>query len=370
MSNKKNWAVVTAVVIASAIASGVWLLRDSAAQGGGAWPNPKVALSSVVRSQAPRTLHGVGELEAARQVALASEVAGRIVRIAFDSGQPVRRGDLLVQINDAPEQAERLRLRAQLRNAETTLARTRKLLAEKVATREQWENAVAARDMAAGELRRIEAVIDQKALRAPFDGVAGIRRVHEGQYLQPGEAIVSLIDTQGLKVNFSLDELAAPHLHVGQPVQLRLDAWPQEVFPATLSAIDPWVGKARTLQVQARLDAADPRLRAGMFANVQVKPPQPVSVLTVPETAVTYTAYGQTVFVARTEGDQPPTVHRVAVKTGERWQGLVEILQGLNEGDRVVVSGQIKLSDGMPIDVAARDALHEAPTGAAQEQAS
>ncbi|MCD5963435.1 efflux RND transporter periplasmic adaptor subunit [Stenotrophomonas maltophilia] len=330
---------------------------SSGSDGAGGWPATKVALAPVERARAPRTFHGVGELEAARQVDLASEAAGRVVRIAFTSGQRVKQGELLVQINDAPEQAERLRLRAQLRNAETVLARTRRLMADKVATQEQLDHAQAARDMAQGELRGIEALIAQKAIRAPFAGTIGIRRVHEGQYLAAGDGIASLIDAGTLKVNFALDERAVPHVRPGQPVEIRVDAWPGRRFEAQVSAVDPLIGASRTLRVQASLPNVDGVLQAGMFANVRVLREQPTPVLAVPETAVTYTAYGQTVFVAEAAEPQGMTVRRVAVKTGERWDGRVEIVSGLKEGDRVVVSGQLKLSDGMPVEPVARDAL-------------
>lgn len=343
-----------------AMASAIGLAGCTAsADGAGAWPATKVALAPVEHAQAPRAFHGVGELEAARQVELAAETAGRITRIAFTSGQRVKQGELLVQVNDAPEQAERLRLRAQLRNAETVLARTRQLMADQVATQEQLDQAQAAHDMAQGELRRSEAVIAQKAIRAPFAGMVGIRRVHEGQYLQAGDAIASLVDAATLSVNFALEEQAFPHLRPGQPVELRVDAWPQRRFEAQVAAIDPLIGKARTLQVQARVPNADAVLQAGMFAHVRVLRHAPTPVLAVPETAVTYTAYGQTVFVAEPGEQQALKVRRVAVKTGERWDGRVEIVSGLKAGDRVVVSGQLKLSDGMAVEEVARDALRE-----------
>jgi multidrug efflux system membrane fusion protein len=332
---------------------------SSGSDGAGGWPTTKVALAPVEREQAPRTFHGVGELEAARQVELASETAGRVVRIAFTSGQQVKQGELLVQLNDAPEQAERLRLRAQLRNAETVLTRTRRLMADKVATQEQLDHAQTARDMAQGELRGIEAVIAQKAIRAPFAGTIGIRHVHEGQYLNAGDAIASLVDGGTLNVNFAVEVQATPHLRQGLPVEIRVDAWPERRFEAQVSAVDPLIGASRTLRVQAGLPNVDGALLAGMFANVRVLREQPTPVLAVPETAVTYTAYGQTVFVAEAGEPQGMTVRRVAVKTGERWDGRVEIVSGLNEGDRVVVSGQLKLSDGMTVEPVARDALHE-----------
>lgn len=342
---------------------------SSGADGAGAWPVTKVALAPVERAPAPRALQGVGELEAVRQVELASEAAGRVTRIAFTSGQRVRQGDLLVQLNDAPEQAERLQLRAQLRNAQTVLARTRRLIADRVATQEQLDHAQAAHDMAQGELRRIEAVIAQKAIRAPFTGTIGIRRVHEGQYLNAGEAIASLVDAQTLKVNFSLDERAAAWVQPGQQVELRADAWPDRRFEAQVAAIDPLIGPSRMLQVQASLPNADGLLQAGMFANVRVLRAQPTLVLAVPETAVTYTAYGQTVFVAEAGEQQGLRVRRVAVQTGERWDGQVEIAAGLKAGEQVVVSGQIKLSDGMVVEPMAHDALREDAISPAAETA-
>ncbi|MFT0850307.1 efflux RND transporter periplasmic adaptor subunit [Achromobacter sp. F4_2707] len=366
---------VKSVLIGLTIAGAVSLAGCmSGDDGAGGWPATKVALAQVERVEAPRAFYGVGELEAARQVALASETAGRITRIVFTSGQRVKQGELLVQLNDAPEQAERLRLQAQLSNAETVLARTRKLLADKVATQEQFDHARAARDMAQGELRGIEAVIAQKAIRAPFAGVIGIRRVHEGQYLNAGDEIASLVDSGTINVNFSLDEQAVPHLEPGQPVEVQVDAWPERRFEAQVTAIDSLVGASRTLRVQASLPNPESLLHAGMFAKVRVLRQQPSLVFAVPETAVTYTAYGQTVFVAEALEAQGMTVRRVAVKTGERWDGRVEIISGLKEGDRVVVSGQIKLSDGMSVEPVAGDALQGAPTSyhadMAQEQAT
>lgn len=362
MNKKALFASATLILAASAVALLLGVGR-AGQESAAAWPVTRVALASVERHAAPRALHAAGELEAAQQVELASESAGRITRIAFDSGQRVEKGQLLVQLNDAPEQAERLRLRAQLHNARVLLERTRTLQQRKVTSQERLDNAQAAFDMARGELQRVEAQIAQKAIRAPFNGVIGIRRVHLGQYLQAGTGIASLVDAGTLRVNFALEEQALPSLHPGQPLELRLDAWPQRSFPARISAIDPLVGRSRTVQVQARLDNREGLLQAGMYAGVRVLHEQPSEVLAIPETAVTYSAYGQSVFIAEAD-EQQQTLHvrRVAVKTGERWQGRVEILSGLAEGQRVVVSGQIKLADGMPVEALASDTL-QAPRG-------
>jgi len=347
------------LIVGSAVALVSGCSRNTGKGGGGGWPVTQVALAPVERVQAPRTLYGAGELEAVHQVQLAAEVLGRITELAFSSGQRVEAGQLLVQLNDGPEQADRLRLVAQLRNAETLLVRAEALQADKAASQEQYDNALVARDMARGELQRIEEVIAQKAIRAPFSGVIGIRRVHQGQYLNAGEPIASLVDASGLNVNFPLPEQAVAQLSQGQEVQVQVDAWPDEVFKGEIAAIDPLINASRTVWVQARMPNPQGRLQAGMFANVRVLMPDEDPVLAVPETAVTYTAYGQTVFVAESNAQQALRVRRVAVTTAQRWEGKVEIVSGLLEGQQVVVSGQIKLSDGMQVIPAATDSLKE-----------
>lgn len=351
-----------ALFCAAVIGIAVYATGSAKKDAGGfaGYPPVKVALASVERRVVPRVFDGVGELEAGRQVQVAAEAAGRITRIAFESGQQVQQGQLLVQLNDAVEQAELIRLKAQLRNAEILHARARKLVERNVASQEQLDNAVAARDMALGAVRQTQALIDQKAIRAPFSGQLGIRRVHLGQYLGVAEPVASLVDARTLKSNFSLDESTSPELKLGQPLEVLVDAYPGRSFPARISAIDPLVGKSRTVQVQALLDNPEGLLAAGMFASIRVSRKADAPSLSVPETAVTYTAYGDTVFVARQEGDRPLSAKRVSVRIGERWDGRVEILQGLAEGDRVVTSGQIDLSDGMAVEPVKEDTLSSA----------
>lgn len=358
-------AITAVIAVSGALLYSTYWREASATAATDAPPAPhavKVALAHVQRSNLPQVYSGVGELEASRQVQVAAEVAGRVTRIAFESGQSVQAGQLLVQLNDAPEQALALQHQAQLRNAQTLLARARKLRAENAATQEQLEGAMAARDMAAAELRHTEAVIAQKAIRAPFAGQIGIRLVHVGQYLQVATPVSNLIDARTLYANFSLDEQTAPHLAIGQSVRLRLDAQPGRDYAATISAIDPLIARARTVQVQAVLVDPTLTLKPGMYASVDVTRPNAAESLTVPETAVTYTAYGETVFVARAAAHTAAlTVERIAVKVGIRREGRVEILQGLKADERVVTSGQLKLSDGMPVQPVEHDTLNQTP---------
>ncbi|MFZ4877227.1 efflux RND transporter periplasmic adaptor subunit [Janthinobacterium sp. Mn2066] len=355
-------AGASALLITLAIA-GVTLYprTESHAADTAANPATKVALVPVVAGTQERFFTGVGELEAARQVQVAAETGGRVTHIAFESGQKVAAGAVLVQLNDAPEQAALLRLRAQLKNAESSYVRTRQLLADKVATQEQLDAALATRDAALGEMRQTEALIAQKSIRAPFAGQLGIRRVHAGQYLNPADTVASLIDTQSLLVNFALDEQSSAALTPGQAVQVLVDAYPGRSFTAKIKAIDPLIARSRMVQVQAALDNPAGALKAGMYANVKVaRKPDKTTQLTVPETAVTYSAYGDTVFVAQQDGKQGLTVKRVAVTLGERADGKVVIARGLQAGQRVVASGQLRLADGMAVQ-AVPNTLDEAP---------
>ena len=327
-----------------------------------ATPATKVALVPVVLGTQERYFAGVGELEAARQVQVAAETGGRVTQIRFASGQQVAAGAVLVQLNDAQEQAMLLRQRAQLKNAESSHARTVQMVKEKAATQEQLDSALAARDAALGDVRQTQALIAQKTIRAPFAGQLGIRKVHAGQYLNAADTVASLIDTKSLLVNFALDEQSSAKLAPGQAVQVLVDACPGDVFTAKINAIDPLVARSRMVQVQATLTNPRGALKAGMYANVRVAR-EAGQQLTVPETAVTYSAYGDTVFVAQQEGKQPLSVKRVGVKLGERADGRVAILDGLREGQRVVASGQLKLADGMAVQAVA-NTLDEAKRAA------
>ncbi|WP_136478185.1 efflux RND transporter periplasmic adaptor subunit [Pseudomonas sp. DG56-2] len=357
---KRMYLAVGAAVVGGLASVYAFTGNRSAEQELAAWPATKVALAKVVRLDIPRQSLAAGELEAASQVLVAAEAAGRITRIAFESGQVIKAGQLLVQLNDAPEQAQRVQLRAKLHNSETLLQRTRKLRAENVATQEQFESASTAVEVAKGELLQIEALIAQKAIRAPFAGTVGIRRVHLGQHLNAGEAVVSLVDARYLHVNFSLDEQDAPVLRVGQPLALAVNAFAQRQLSAEVTAVDPMISQARQVQVQATLANPDGQLQPGMYASVRLNALRPSSVLAVPETAITYTAYGQTVFIATQDDERGIVVSRTGVTTGERWQGQIEVSSGLKEGDRVVVSGQLKLSDGMHVETVAEDTLQRA----------
>lgn len=349
-------AIGGAVLVVALLAT--WDLRPGKAEEGQTerTPEVKVALARVEQQEIPRYYSSVGTLEAVSQVQVTTEVAGRVSALHFDSGQTIEVGQPLVSLNDAPERAQSLRLKALLRNAERRLQRIVQLLPRHAATQEQLDQARADRDAALGALEEIDALIAQKTVRAPFSGKLGIRKVHLGQYLNPGDPIANLSDNRQLRVNFSLGEQASAELSLGQTVKLRFHSRPDKHIEARINAIDPILDNTRMTRVQASLESGDARLAAGMFADVRILRPSHGATLSIPQTAVVATAYGNMAFVARQEGDSL-RAKRVAVRTGDIWGDRVEVLKGLQADERVVVSGQIKLSDGTPLEALADDAL-------------
>ncbi|WP_431859732.1 efflux RND transporter periplasmic adaptor subunit [Azospirillum sp.] len=317
-------------------------------------PPTPVALAEATVQSIPKYLTAIGTLAASRQVTVAPEVAGRVTQITFESGARVKAGDPLVQLNDAIEQADLLAQRAQARLAELNLERARDLRRSQATPQSSVDQYQAQLDEITANQKRSQALIGQKLIKAPFDGELGIRQINVGDYVNPGATIVTLTDLSTLYVNFTLPEQTLPRLSVGQRVLINADAFPGRDFEATIGTVEPQISAdTRAIKVQATLDNRERLLRPGMFANVRVVlPPQP-DTLTVPETAVDYTVYGDSVFVAKNEKAEDGTdrlvVQRVPVKVGDRLPNRVEIRSGLTPGDRVVVSGQLKLANGAAV---------------------
>ncbi|CAB3625941.1 Multidrug resistance protein MdtA [Achromobacter pulmonis] len=339
-----------------------WKFGRGEQRGGWAMAPAKVAVAPVQQADFPAALSGIATLEATRQVLVSAEADGRVARILFTPGERVRAGQLLVQLNDAPEQGELARLQAQARNARALLERTRRLVPQQAATREQLEQAQADYDQAIGEIKRIQALIDQKRVKAPFDGVLGVRRVNLGQFARAGDPLVSLTDAASVYANITLPEQALGVLRPGQPVTVTVDAHAGRVFDGAVTTIEPQVDPGtRTVRVQATLANADGALAAGMFAHGQVVLPPRPGVLTVPETAISYSAYGDSVYVVTPpkagDASAPPTVTQAYVQTAERVRGRVVVTKGLKPGDRVVTSGQLRLHNGAAVEISTQDTV-------------
>ena len=328
-------------------------------------PPVEVAAVTAQSESMPRYLTGVGTLEAVQHVTIAPQVDGRITKIGFDSGEEVTRGDFLVQLDDGPERGDLQVFQAQLQLAEVSLKRAEALAKKDFGTQANVDQYISARDQAKAAIARTEALIGQMRITAPFSGKLGVRQVNLGQYLQAGSAIATLTNLDMLYANFTLPEQARSKVAVGQSVELRVDAFPERIFEARITTIEPQVDpNTRNLRIQATLDNPDHMLLPGMYAKVSVVLAPEPDVVTLPETAVFQSTYGDTVYIieeqrqASAEGDAAAkdadakpayTVKETFVTAGTRYNGKIGIVKGVEAGDKVVKDGQIRLHNGAAV---------------------
>ncbi len=304
----------------------------------------------------PNLLTAVGDLAAVHQVNVTSDVNGRITEIMFNAGANVTKGTPLVQLFDGPEQGDLASFKAQATMAQLSLDRAKALAARQFGPQATVDQAQSSFEQASAGIAKTEAIISQKLVRAPFDGELGVRKVEVGQYLTAGTQIVSLTDLSMLYLNFTVTEKDSAALKVGQIVRIKVDAWPGKTFDGKISTIEPQIATdTRNIRVQATIANPDKVLKPGMFASTTVVLPDKPAVITVPETAVDYTLYGDSVFLIEEkksdDGKSSLVVNRTFVQTGNRIDGRVEIFKGLKPGDRVVALGQLKLQPGSAVTI-------------------
>lgn len=315
-------------------------------------PPPAVIASAVVEAQSWQPfLHAVGSVTAVQGIYVTTEVAGQVDRITATSGQTVNAGDLLLQLDDSVDEADLKGLIAQRKLAQLQFERNRKLLKDKSVSRSDYDQSRASLESAEAAVAAKQAVIHKKAITAPFSGQLGIVDINLGQYLSPGDAIVSLQSLDPVYVDYSLPERNLPDVQVGQAVEVEVQSRPGQRFSGTVSAIAPGIDRGtRTVRVRATLDNPDVLLRPGMFAEVDTVLPLREDILTLPRTAVTYNPYGESVFVIQ-KSDKGLVVQNRPVETGAVRAGRVEITKGLKAGEEVVAAGQNKLRNGQPVKV-------------------
>jgi membrane fusion protein, multidrug efflux system len=319
---------------------------------------PPVAVSAAeAKSEVvPNLLTAVGGLSAVHQVDVSADVNGRVTEIKFEPGTHVEAGTPLVQMFDAPEQGDLANYKAQSTVAQLSLDRAKQLASRQFGPQATVDTAQAAYDQALAGIAKTEALISQKLVRAPFSGDLGVRKVEVGQYLTAGTAIVSLTDLSELWANFTVTEKDSGNLKVGQPVRLKVDAYPGRTFDAKITTIEPQISAdTRNIRVQATISNPEKILKPGMFVTTTVVLPDKPAVVTVPETAVDYTLYGDSVFVItekkEADGKTSLSAVRTFVQTGNRVEGRVEIVKGVKPGDKVVAVGQLKLQSGAAVSI-------------------
>jgi membrane fusion protein (multidrug efflux system) len=316
-------------------------------------------------------LPAIGTLRAVQGVDVASEVGGIVRAINFDSGEFVAEGVVLVQLDDSVEQADLKSGLAQLKRTELELRRQGELLRRNNTSQTSFDAALAARDVAAATVDRVRAVIAQKAITSAFAGRLGIRNVDLGQYVSPGAAMVTLQRVTPIYVDFPMPEQKLGMLTVGATVEVTVDAERGRSFEGKIESIDAKVNQAtRNVLVRARVENIEARLIPRMFANVNVIAGEAQQVVTLPRTAVTYSLYGDSVYIvveSPKAGEKPAAagsagearaeeaggagkpaepqlvVDRRFVRVGDARGNRVAILEGVKQGERAVVAGQLKL---------------------------
>lgn len=354
------WVLVV-LILMGAILGGLWYFNEfrkgmiAKFLSGNVPPPVPVAVVEAKQSNVERMLTTIGSLQAVRQATVAPEVAGRVTRLHFESGARVKSGDPLVQLNDETEQASLLALKAQSRLAEVSLERAVDLRRNSVGSQAAVDQARSSYDEAVANIRKTEVAISQKLVRAPFDGELGIRKINLGEIVSAGAAIVTVTDLSALYVNITLPEQDQSKVRLGQEIRVTVDAYPGRTFPGKVTSIDPQVAAdSRTLKVQGTVENADRALLPGMFASAALVLPSAENQIVLPATAVDYSLYGDSVYVVKeetTDGKAKTTANRISVKSGLRSGADVVIDQGVKPGDKVIISGQVKLSNGAAVQV-------------------
>lgn len=300
-------------------------------------------------------LDAIGSLRAVKGADLSLEAAGVVDAISFNSGDDVSAGAVLLRLRDADDVAKLQSLEAAAELAQITYRRDEQQLQAHAISQATLDTDAANLKSARAQVAEQRAIVEKKVLKAPFAGHLGIRSVDLGQYLTAGTAIVTLQALDPIFVDFTLPQQTLSQLAVGLPVSVAIDSYPDKRFAGRIAAINPKVDVgSRNVQVRATLANPDRKLLPGMFAKVAIDTGAAEQYVTLPQTAVTFSPYGDTVYLVENKGQdgkgQPQLVaHQTFITTGAKRGDQVAVLKGVKEGDTVVVAGQIKLRNGSPL---------------------
>jgi membrane fusion protein (multidrug efflux system) len=312
-------------------------------------PPAMVAATTVQQEQWQSSLSAIGSLTAVASIDVSTEVAGIVKAIHFDSGHTVKQGQLLVELDASTEIAELQGFLAEQQLARLRFDRSSKMIEKKFISAADLDLHRAQLDQAIAAVSSKRAVLEKKQIRAPFSGELGMRQVDLGRFLDKGAAIVSLQQLDPIFLDFTLPERHVGKLVKDQTISVTVQAYPGRSFTGRIQAINPSLEQnSRSLKLRASLENHDKSLHPGMFAQVQIASGQATPVLTLPDTAITYNPYGNSVYLI-VQAEHGLSVQSRQIETGASRNGRVEIISGINAGDRVVSAGQVKLRNGMPI---------------------
>lgn len=363
---------VVAVIVTVLAGSKYLSIKQQIAMFSAPRPPVNVTATNAEKRDWQSRLPAIGTLRAIQGVTVTAEVSGIVRNILFVSGDKVKQNQPIVQLENDVEEATLRTAEADLGLAQVEYERGKSLVGRQAISKSEYDRLAAQLNRSTATVAQLRAALAKKRILAPFDGTIGIRRVDVGDYVSPGTEIVTLQDLSTLLIDFFLPEQDFPLLKPGQAVTVRVAAYPEQSFEALIEAISPRVdNETRNLLVRASMANPDGKLLPGMFANLEVQLPDSAPRVVVPETAVAFTLYGNSVYVVvpqKKKADDKDTdvastsqtkatpssekkleVERRFVKTGERREGNVVILEGLKPGEQVVTSGQLKLDNGTAV---------------------
>lgn len=324
-------------------------IREAMAQHGNFRPPPEgVSVITAVEQEWLPLYRVAGTIKAVQGVLMRTQEAGVVSEIMFDSGAQVTQGEILVKLDTSVERAELRSARAKLEWARTEHERAVALWEQKATSRSAVQSATANRDQAESDVQRLEALIDRKEVKAPFQGKAGIRQIDKGEYLSPGAALVELQQVDGLYVDFAVPMRILPHIHVGEKINFEHEG---EKHEAHIVGIDPAADrKTLTVNIRAYITRNSGRFIPGMYVAVSVPSDSPSKLIAIPTSSVAYAPYGNSVFILKRNGDGAKVESRT-VRLGMAIGDRVPVLEGVAPGEEVVTAGAFKLHDGASVTV-------------------
>ncbi|HEX9945506.1 MAG TPA: efflux RND transporter periplasmic adaptor subunit [Thermoanaerobaculia bacterium] len=347
--------IAVAVFVAAIGAIKVRQVRGAMAQGASFQPPPESVTTATARQEEwPATVAAIGTVTAVQGVMVSADLPGIVEKISFESGQRVRKGDVLVTLDTSQEEAQLAAANSRRDLARLNLQRMRELRESGVISQSEYDRSAAESKQGEAGAGEIRATISRKTIRAPFSGLLGIRQVNLGQYLAGGDPIVQLQALNPVYVNFSVPQEQMSRLRPGTPVHLTAEGGIRAT--GTITALDSVVNEAtRNVQVQATFANSDGRLRPGMFVETQVVMGASNPVITLPASAISYAPYGDSVFVVDDlkgpDGKPYRGVRQQFVKLGGSRGDQVAVVSGLKPGEEVVTSGVFKLRNGAAVRV-------------------
>ncbi len=321
---------------------------------------PVTALTLETTNWQP-TIDAIGFVEPNQGVTIANQLSGIVSDIQFENGSKAEKGQLLVELDSAVERANLKSKLVQLPAAEADYKRLARLYKQKSVSKQDLDNSQAKFLALQADIESLKATIDRREIKAPFSGLVGIRNVNLGEYLQAGTEIVRLEDISTMKIRFTIPQTQLPRIALDQTVHVFVDSYPDIPFEGKITAIEPAVFyQSGLIQVQATIPNIDTKLRSGMFARVSILLPEMHNQFVLPQSAINFTLYGNSIYTINEvteDGNQIKRVKQFNVNVLERNGNLALVSGDLNPGDLVVTSGQIRLSNNGKVKIVESDAL-------------